>query len=179
MTEPLCAELSVTAAVSCTATGLSAEPEAGATWLSEGAAVSTGINDAALFIHSATLALHTTLLHVVWVRLRMYAWPRDRLIGRAVTVSSTQIHRCIRLFIFCQSHFVPQRYYLAGKAHNTNMFRVCKMSQYEPAKPVVGSTATCSSNWIWCSEHLHISNWIVFSDWMIGAQWQTAFWKTT
>lgn len=136
MTELLCAGLSVTAAVSCTATGLSAEPQAGATWLSEGAAVSTGINDAALFIHSATLVLRTTLLHVVWLRSRMHEWPRDRLIGKAVTASSTQIHRFIHLFIICQSHFVPQRHYLAGKAHNT-WCRVGKMSPNEPEQEVL------------------------------------------
>lgn len=134
MTEPLCAGLSMTAAVSCT---LSAhwlvweQPEAGATWLREGAAVSSRINDAVLFIHPATLALHTALLHVVWVRSHVHAWLRDRLVSKAASGSSTQIHRCILLFLFCQIDFVPQRH-LAGKAHNINASGVGKMSLNEP-----------------------------------------------
>lgn len=132
MTEPLCAGPSVTAAVSCTATGLSAEPQAGATWLSEGAAVSTGINDAALFIHPATLALRTTLLRVVWVRClaRAHARPPDRLVGKSAFLpprytDSSIYSFCVRVTLFRRGVIWQVR------LRTGTCFRVGKMSPNE------------------------------------------------
>lgn len=127
MTEPLCAELSVTAAVSCTAASLSAEPEAGATWLSEGAAVSIGINDAALFIHSATL-------RVVWAR----GLETDLLAKQRQFLPPGYT----RAFIFCHAHMMRQ------------VRRVGKISLNEPQHNQLfwsGRSATCASNRLWRS----------------------------
>lgn len=112
----------------------------------------------------------------VWVCM---PGPQDRLIGKAVADSSTQIHRFIHLFIFCQSHFVPQGHDLAGKAHDSNMFRVGDMNLNKTSRSKVVAEQLVPQIGYDVVNICTSAKWIVCPDLIICAQWQTTFWKTT